>query len=103
MRNSRTIILNNLEHSKNNFLILKQSSILKNPTRLYEPAIQNLKHVIEKLEMLNPLSVLGRGYTITYQDDHLVKNIEDVKVGNQLQVRMENGIITTNVLDKKGL
>ena len=53
--------------------------------------------------MLNLFSVLARPYTITYQDDHLVKNIEDVKVGNQLQVRMQNGIITTNVLDKKGL
>ena len=99
----RTLILTNLERAKNNFVILKQSSVLKNPTRLYDPAVQNLRHVIEKLEMLNPLSILGRGYTLAYQDEHLVKTMEDVKVGESLQIRMQNGIVNTKVLDKKGL
>ena len=59
--------------------------------------------MIEKLEMLNPLSILGRGYTLSYQEDHLVKTIDDVKIGENLQIRMQNGIIHTKVLDKKGL
>lgn len=99
----RTIILTNLERANNHFTMLKQSSVLKNPNRLYDPAKQNLKHMIEKLEMLNPLSILGRGYTLSYQEDHLVKTIDDVKIGENLQIRMQNGIIHTKVLDKKGL
>ena len=95
--------MNQLQQVKNEFIILKQSSILKKPNRLYESSEQQLKHVIDKLEMLNPLSILGRGYAISYQENHLVKKIEDVKVGELLQIRMQDGIVNTKVLSKEGL
>lgn len=99
----RTTVMNQLQQVKNEFIILKQSSILKKPNRLYESSEQQLKHVIDKLEMLNPLSILGRGYAISYQENHLVKKIEDVKVGELLQIRMQDGIVNTKVLSKEGL
>ena len=35
-------------------------------------------HLIEKLEILNPLNALKRGYTITKKDSKCISSIKDI-------------------------
>jgi exodeoxyribonuclease VII large subunit len=44
-----------------------------------------------KLEMLSPLSVLERGYSITFKKDKAVKEAKKLKIGDILQTRFARG------------
>jgi len=51
-----------------------------------------------KLEALNPLSVLLRGYSAVFlEDGTLVKSIEDVSVGDTVIMRTSDGKISATV------
>ena len=50
-----------------------------------------------KLEALSPLSVLKRGYSITFKDGKTVKKAEKLKVGESIETRFSSGIATSRV------
>ena len=43
-----------------------------------------IENNINKLELLNPLKVLGRGYSLTYLDKKIIKDINDVKINDKI-------------------
>ena len=54
-----------------------------------------------QLSSLSPLSVLGRGYSIAYdQDNHIIDSIDKVDLHQQLRVRLSNGLIDCQVNGK---
>lgn len=58
-----------------------------------------------RLEALNPLSVIARGYSAVYKTDGgLVKNIEDVKAGDQVEFKTIGGaaVCTVDEVKKTG-
>ena len=47
---------------------------------LYKYSSQRLDHIISKLEVLNPLNTLNRGYAIVKKkEDKVLSSIKDVK------------------------
>ncbi len=52
-----------------------------------------LEKGIERLEALSPLSILKRGYSIAYKDGHILKDIDNIKIGNEFTLCLENGAI----------
>ena len=64
---------------------------------MYKESTNKLANLIEKLELINPLGVLKRGYSLTYQDDKIVNDIKQVKLGSKLQVKMQNGNVEATV------
>ena len=60
-------------------------------------ALQNTK-----LESLNPLAVLARGYTITETaDGRVLKSAQDIKAGDTLVTRWAKGKVISRVIDGK--
>ncbi|WP_077625042.1 exodeoxyribonuclease VII large subunit [Sediminibacillus massiliensis] len=61
------------------------------------------KHVrfaknLDKLSLLNPLETMKRGYSITYTEDgQVLKTTKDVQPGNQLTVKLYDGILDCQV------
>ena len=55
--------------------------------------------LIEQLEMINPLHVLKRGYTLTYQDGKVVKSVDDIDRNNTIKIKMSDGQIEAKVID----
>ena len=49
---------------------------------------------------LNPDNVLKRGYSMTIKDGNLVKSINDVDEGDQVSVKLLDGILTNTVMSK---
>ena len=49
---------------------------------------------------LNPDNVLKRGYSMTIKDGKLVKSINDVDEGDQVSVKLLDGILTNTVMSK---
>jgi len=50
-----------------------------------------------KLEALSPLSVLNRGYSITFRDGKVVKDIKGLKAGDRLLTRLSRGEVSSRV------
>jgi exodeoxyribonuclease VII large subunit len=52
-----------------------------------------------KLDMLSPLAVLSRGYSITsFPDGHVLQTARDVSPGQELEVVLHRGILDVQVL-----
>ena len=93
------LILRKVEIQKEKLNNLKNSYIFLNPNNLYKDESISLKNIIDKLELLNPLKVLGRGYSITYSNGKVVKSVKDVK--DDIVVKVKNGEIKAKVLETK--
>ena len=50
-----------------------------------------------KLEALNPLAVLKRGYSAVEKDGRIVSGLSDIQVGDLVRIRMSDGAILANV------
>lgn len=60
----------------------------------------------KKIALLNafsPLKILERGYAITYQNDQLIKSVNDVAIDEEISIRMQDGYVYANVKKKEEL
>ena len=95
--NLNKTLLKKYDSAKHKFEILKNNYILNNPNLLYKDKVIKLDNLIEKLELINPLGVLKRGYSLTYIDNKVLKNIKDVKVNDKLTIKLHDGNINAQV------
>ena len=70
---------------------------MKNPKSLYEKDKTNLANIISKLELINPLKVLGRGYSVTYKDDKIISSVKDLKVNDKLRIKLSDGEVVSKI------
>ena len=92
------------------------TSILKNERDRYEKYFEkvslltekqldknknNYINLLNKLEILNPLLTIKRGYSITKKDDKVITSIKKLKKDDNLVVELTDGYISTKVLDIK--
>ncbi|MBR3198943.1 MAG: exodeoxyribonuclease VII large subunit [Bacilli bacterium] len=95
------LLIKNLDDKKERLNLLKKSYILMNPELIYKDKRNVIKNVIEKLELLNPLNVLARGYSITYLNDKSLKSINYVKKDDTVLIKVTDGNIKAKVLEIK--
>ena len=63
---------------------------------------QSLVRLQSQLRMLNPLAVLGRGYSLTRRPDgRVVRTSADVDVGDKITTQLADGKVVSNVLEKE--
>lgn len=91
------LLSSKLENSKNSLSNIKGNYILKNPKSLYEKDKTNLANIISKLELINPLKVLGRGYSVTYKDDKIISSVKDLKVNDKLRIKLSDGEVVSKI------
>lgn len=56
---------------------------------------------LNKLEVLNPLLTIGRGYSITRKGKTVISSIQDIKMEEQLEIEVKDGFLFTEVMDIK--
>ncbi len=77
------------------------SSLLTKTNNLIKIENIQIDRLREKLNLLSPENVLKRGYSITYLNGKVLKNAEDVKLGQQLHIKLYKGKITGKVTGKE--
>ena len=99
--------------------VIKSSYVLKNPLATYEVKreklvnlnsllnkeikviMDNSKHkyeiMINKLDLLSPLNILGKGYSVVSKDNKVIKSTKDLKTDDILNIRMSEGKINAVV------
>lgn len=89
---------------------LRQSEIdLKNTLRrlndYYERYLMrkqnNFVLTINKLELLNPLSIMSKGYSVVKKNDTVIKSVSQVKENDKLDILVSDGVIKALVTNKR--
>ena len=113
------LVLKKIELNKLYLDNLKNSYILSNPKVLYEKnkekinlikdnlnkiivlKLENshnkLNNLIDQLNLINPLKVLKRGYSLTYQNNKIIKSIKKIKKDDILNIRLNDGYLIVKV------
>lgn len=108
-------ISNMLKFKKDRLDLIKDSFILKNPLSIYEVKEQkldmlidnlnkNIKNILENknhelvlmvntLKLINPLNILDRGYSIVKKEEKVIKDINDIQIKDNIDIRLKNGNI----------
>ena len=68
---------------------------------MFENKNNKYNNLVDKLDVLNPMNTLKRGYTITKIKDKVITNIKDIKVNDEINVTLENGNLNAKVIDVK--
>ena len=116
------VLLNRINNYRKNLKYLSESGVLADPShivndrrmeilrlcekldlstvRIVEKARNSLVTKVSKLEALNPLAVVARGYSVVSgKDGKTVKSIHSVSLGEKIEVRMSDGRISAVVDD----
>ena len=94
-------LLKKYDNVKHKFEMLKTNYILNNPNVLYKDKINKLDNLIEKLELINPLGVLKRGYSLAYQNEKVLNGIKNIKKEDELLIKFHDGELTAKILKIK--
>jgi len=97
-------------------LHLLMSGILYNYRNIYENSIVNLNRGIEKnieknnirylnclnkLEILNPLLTIKRGYSITKKENKVITSVKDLALGEDIEVELTDGVVNATINKKE--
>ena len=95
------LMLGKVDKFKNELEKIKKSYVLTNPELLYKDEMVEIKNIIDKLNLLNPLNILSRGYSITYLNNKALKSVGEVSKKELLQIKLSDGFIDAMVTDVK--
>lgn len=74
---------------------------LSNSIRTYQDRNRNLfKQSVGILNAYSPLNSLARGYSITKQNGHIIKLIDDIDYNKEIEVRLYDGTIHAKPINK---
>ena len=102
---------------------IKESYILKNPLALYEVKSQKLDNLIDvlnkdfenifikkqhqfdvllnKVELLNPLKILDKGYSVVKAKDKVIKDASKLKENDSISITFSKGVVNAKVIGKE--
>jgi exodeoxyribonuclease VII large subunit len=84
----------------------KVDQLIKNIQSLYMHTLERKQHqflrLTESLELVNPLSIMTKGYAVIKQSETIKKSIKDIKEDLPLDVHMHDGRITCQIIELKG-
>ena len=61
----------------------------------------NFQKLVLQLDTLSPLKTLARGYGIVYKQGNRVKNITDLKVQDEIFIRLQDGEAKATIIERK--
>ena len=91
------ILIKKLDNNKNKLENMKKNYTLNNPKNLYKNHIIKINTLIEKLELVNPLGILKRGYSLTSQENKIIKSLKDLNTEKDLKIKLHDGEIITKI------
>ncbi len=58
---------------------------------------QSIERLQQEVRLMDPIHVLKRGYTLTYQDGELIHSTEQIKENTEIETKLINGIIKSKI------
>lgn len=98
---SKNVILNIINSNKIKLDSIRSSFIFTSPIKMIEKKYNDYNVLVNKLEILNPLNTLKRGYSITKKDNKVLTSIKNIKTNEMIEVNLSDGIINAKVNEIK--
>lgn len=95
------IVTRKVEQKRETLNRIQKHYILQNPEELYQKQVIQLNGLIEKLEVINPMAILKRGYTVSYQEGHIIGSKESLKKDSLLETVFFDGKVVSKVIEVK--
>ncbi|WP_447408412.1 exodeoxyribonuclease VII large subunit [Weissella confusa] len=70
-------------------------------TRQTENAQQRVGRAAAGLQLVSPLAILARGYSVVEQDGHILNSVADVTLQEDVLIRLADGQVTATVTKKE--
>ena len=85
---------------------LLQSELKQDRRQLESAGISRLKNSENRfikaknaLDMLSPLKVMGRGFTYVTQEDHVIKSVNELRVGEEIKLHLQDGYANASIIE----
>ena len=93
---TKMILLNRLDIEKRQLTQLDQRLVdgLLGSLNLKKKAYID---IIKLLNVLSPLQLMSRGYTLSYKDGNLIKTVNDIEINDLLEIKYKDGSVLTRV------
>ena len=94
LNNSMNVKINNERvRLKHNYELLnKINNVLDNKN-------SNFKVLISKLNALNPLLIMDKGFSIAKKDDHIIRSVNDIKKDDTINLTLQDGVVLSRVIE----
>jgi exodeoxyribonuclease VII large subunit len=90
-------IINRLNIAKTKYNHLKDNYTLNHPEDLLTGYKNEYGLLLNKLELLNPLSVLSKGYSVVTMNNKVIKDAKNLKNKDIINIRLSKGSLTASV------
>ena len=87
-----------IDNNKMRLFTSSNSYVLNNPSILYKYSDQKLSHIISKLEVLNPLNTLNRGYAIIKKDNKVLSSIKNINDEDVVTISLKDGEVSSKII-----
>lgn len=84
--------------NRNKLFKIENSLVLKNPETIIKNKKEEYLRLLGKLEVLNPLLTLKRGYSIAKHNDKVISSASSVDVGDEVDIEFDDGTVHTRVI-----
>ena len=92
------LITKSLTDNKNRLNTLDKE-VKTDMTKVLDKKTNRYLNILSKLETLNPILTIKRGYTITKYNDKSISSIKDISKKDYIKTEVCDGIITSQVID----
>ena len=72
---------------------IKANYTLNNPDTLINQFNNSYEMLLNKLNLLNPLNVLSKGYSVVNKDGKAIKDIKDININDKINIKLHKGTI----------
>lgn len=116
------VLSNKIKNYRDRIKHYENLKVLKSPTNIIDDNRMNILHIEKnlvsrmqlilsgkksefiaqssKLEALNPLSIVTRGYSVAYKGKKILKKVDDVEISENISVKLSDGFIEATVVGK---
>ena len=77
---------------------IKSSNVFKNPESIFDKKRIDLIRYMDKLDVLNPLLTIKRGYVVARSNGKVVSHAKDLKKDDEVELEFKDGKVNTRVL-----
>ncbi len=82
-------------------LIELKNKLIINFNNIYKLKLFEITNLKNNLELVNPKNILSRGYSIIKIKNKIIKNIDDVKLNDKLNIILKDGYLESQITNIK--